>query len=123
MTLFEYTQTPHKMWVVTSPYIPELVTQASNKSEMYTRLAEAINLVLKKRRERGENLVLNGEPPRRAYVAGTSEKRELIGIKSHDGQIEFCSAEIPQVGDITGYNEFDSIQKLSDVLSQLSQKM
>jgi hypothetical protein len=120
MTLFEYTHTPHNMWVVTSPYIPELVTQASNKSEMYGRLAEAIKLVLKKRSERCEAFVLDREPRFLAQQSGSGETRELIRMMMRGNQIEFSSDEIPDFRSVTAYDPVDGIQKLSDVLSRLS---
>jgi predicted RNase H-like HicB family nuclease len=123
MTFFEVTETLHHNLVVTSPYIPELVTQASNRSEMFTRLAEALDIVMEQRTKRKESLDLTGEPMDRTRGQESKVTRDLIRMKHVSGnQIEFTSDEIPSFSVITAYSALEGIQKLRDAFKQLSLK-
>lgn len=118
-TLIELTRPRGEFYLATSPYIPELVTQASSETELYPRLTDALGLIAKMYAGRQEELKLS-EPQQRDPTMHdtTGEATSLVDLNHEGDRYLFTSEKLPNLR-IEARDPFEGIQQLSKALQEL----
>jgi predicted RNase H-like HicB family nuclease len=123
-TLIAYSLTRDGRRIITSPMVPELVTEGQGLRDSIEHLEDALDLLLKLSDESGRNLTWSWDEdtihlPSQGSAINQLETQTLVDVRRiGDDRFLMTSAEIPAL--VTeGKGEKDSLRHLKDALSLL----